>query len=183
MKNIISLILVGIILLNGCTWKQVIPINDTNFDDLNDKLKAETVTIGLVSGNNIIGRDIQLSSDSTSWSELNSGKYHTVQTSTIRDICAMNRSRSGKIGLVVGLIGGGVIGVIIASSEEYEWLDVVEKGFRIAIGQEGESKIMRYSSGIIIGGLAGGLLGYTIGTIVGSRDKYVITQNKLRVKK
>jgi hypothetical protein len=106
MKNIISLILVGIILLNGCTWKQVIPINDTNFDDLNDKLKAETVTIGLVSGNNIIGRDIQLSSDSTSWSELNSGKYHTVQTSTIRDICAMNRSRSGKIGLVVGLIGG-----------------------------------------------------------------------------
>jgi hypothetical protein len=62
-------------------------------------------------------------------------------------------------------------------------LDVVEKGFRIAIGQEGESKIMRYSSGIIIGGLAGGLLGYTIGTIVGSRDKYVITQNKLRVKK
>ncbi|MHA2032341.1 MAG: hypothetical protein ACW99Q_23450 [Candidatus Kariarchaeaceae archaeon] len=183
MKYIISLILVGNILFSSCTWKQVIPNDDNNFGDLNDKLKTETLTIGLVSGNIIFGKDIQLSSDSTSWSELHSGKYHTVQSSTIRDICVVNRSRSGKTGLVVGLIGGAVIGVIMASSEEYEWLDVVEKGFRTAIGQEGESKIMRYSSGIIIGGLAGGLLGYTIGIIVGGTDKYVITQDNPRVKK
>jgi hypothetical protein len=183
MKNIISLILVGNILLSSCTWKEVIPNDDNNFGDLNDKLQNGTVTIGLISGNTIIGKDIQLSYDSTSWSDLDSGKYHTVQTSTIRDICIMNRSRSGKTGLVVGLIGGATIGVIMASSEEYEWLDVVEKGFRTAIGQEGESKIMRYSSGIIIGGLAGSLLGYTIGIIVGGTDKYVITQDKPRVKK
>lgn len=179
MKNIISLILVGIILLNGCTWTQLIPPDETYLKDLNNKLKAETVIIELESGNIIVGNDIQLSSDSTSWAGVDSEKYYNVQTAKIKEIRVSNRSRSGTIGLLLGISGGAVIGFIESKSERYNWVDVVEKGFRTVLFLEGESKIGRYAAGMIIGGLAGGLLGLTIGTIVGSTEKYVFTEVKL----
>jgi hypothetical protein len=178
MKTIIPLILFGIILLNSCTWTNVMQHDETYLRDLNNKLKEETVTIEMESGNTIVGKDIHISSNSISWTELESEKYYNVQSPNIKEIRVMNRSRSGKTGLFVGMLVGGVIGANEVSSQGYDWLDGVEKGFLKIIRLEGESKTTRYVTGAVIGGLVGGLLGYTIGTIAGSTDKYVFIEDK-----
>jgi hypothetical protein len=181
MKTIIPLIFFSIIFLTSCTLTNVIPHDESYLKDFNNKLKEETVTIELESGNTIDAKDLQISSNSISWTELESEKHYDVESATIQEIRISNRSRSGTTGLFVGMLVGGIIGANEVSSEGYEWLDGVEQLFRFIFRSEGESKTTRYASGIIMGGVVGGLLGYTIGSIVGTTDKYVFDQDTHKV--
>ena len=182
MKNILSLILFGILLFNGCTGIYVIKHDESYLSDINKKLTEKTVTIELSNGNTMVGKGVLISSNSISWTELESNDHYNFQSANIQEIRVSNRSRSGKAGFWVGMIAGGAIGASIISSSDYEWLDVVEAGSRKAMCAEGGSKTTRYATGIAIGGLVGGLLGYTIGAIVGSTDKYIFDQDTQSVK-
>jgi hypothetical protein len=148
--------------------------NKDDLNEVNNNLKEETVKILLEDGTTKRAKNLKLSPASTSWTDLETERVNNIETEKIGEIRVLNRTRSGRTGLIIGALTGGIFAATEAGSEGYEWLDSVEEGFVKVLGGEGGSKTTRYVSGFILGAVAGGLLGYTVGAIIGSTDKYVI---------
>ena len=182
MKNLIILTLIALFLLSACTSTYVIKQDEAYLQNLNHHLEGQTASIRLDNGNTLAGKEIQIFSDSVSWTEPEFLQNYHVKSTKVQEIRVSNRSRSGATGFWIGMAAGAALGVKEVSSEGYGWLDTVEDGASKIMGIDESSNTARYITGIAIGGLAGGLVGVTIGAIIGSTDRYIFDQDTDSVK-
>jgi len=145
------------------------------YDDINTFSKDREGWIKLSTGGVIAGQDIQISSDSTLWREPDSNQRQSVATSQIREISIKNSGRGAWEGFGIGLLAGAVTGAVIgfASGDDPEQgLEILPLSlFQITAEQKA-------AIGAILGGGIGGLVGLPIGASTGSKDKFVLQENK-----
>ena len=148
------------------------------YDDINTFSKDREGWIKLSTGGVIAGQDIQISSDSTLWREPDSNQRQSVATSQIREISIKNSGRGAWEGFGIGLLAGAATGAVIgfasgddSGADGQELLSLPLSWFQV----NAEQKV---TIGAILGGGIGGLVGLTIGASTGSKDKFVLQENK-----
>jgi hypothetical protein len=171
MKTISSILLFSMIFY-CCSSTHMIMHEQSAYDELNDELRAEKGQITLMDNAVIIGENIVVGIDSTSWISNRISEdsiigiptqqaEHCISTSEIRSIVFKDNSQGAWEAFGFGSIGG-IFALIIAASGGY-----VGKG--PASGPE-------IIGAITITALAGGIIGTPIGGLIGHEEKSVFHQ-------
>ena len=159
MKTISYLLLFALICFS-CTSINMIKYDQLTYDDLNEELDSEFVTIIKTNQEVIKGYDIRVSQDSTTWRNSEQNKM-SVPTTEIKEIIFESTWDGAVDGFNYGFLAGAGAGI----------LGVLVKG-------DGDGKT--YSSPVLASALIGlgwglgfGLIGLPVGTAIGHTDKYI----------
>jgi hypothetical protein len=150
--------------VSGCAHTHRVNLSSepSAFDEINARLKDKDVEITSVDGRTFTGKSPQLAPDSTSWYDPETYHQSTVATSEIRRIVTLKRLRGALEGLKYGALIGAAAGL----------------GYGVASGADEDAHgygpdIDTPSWGVMLAA-DGALVGLVVGTIVGSKDEYVI---------
>jgi len=171
MKTSISTLLAfSMFSLAGCTHLRTFK----TYDDINTVSKDRKAQIILVNGRGYTGRDFHLADDSTHWRDLNTNKAQSIPTSQIREIAIKKSGRGALEGFGIGLLAGAATGAVIGFAS----------GDDPGADGQGFESLLQYAAAekagmgaILVGGI-GGLVGIPIGASTGSKDKFVLQENK-----
>ena len=162
MKRFLPLfILTGLFI--GCSHTR----SFSNYDEINSLTKGKVAKLKLSEGDNIEGRDIQITTDSTYWVEPRKGIKNAVPTSQVHKLVIVKRGRGAwegfrpffGAGLTLGLWG------LIDGNDPH-----CQPGSFICIRFSAHDKFLIGNLLGIGSGVIPGLIGY----MVGSEDVYVI---------
>lgn len=156
----IKYILAVVFLLFGCTHMR----SASNMDDMNLEMIDEITTISFQNGDLFEAIDVELTADSTTWFDTDSGKEHISSNKDIKAIILKDKTRGIVDGFALGIMFGMVTGALVGYSEGDDSPDTINRFSRE------EKALLR---GFIFAGI-GGMLGVPIGNHVGSRKKYMI---------
>ncbi len=160
MKKLCLIIYTLSLLFTGCTHI----CKYSTLGELNNKIKDKEAKITLINELDLIGKDINIYTDSTFWLDPNTENKQSIITSEVSSIITKSRWQGVLEGLGLGLLGGAAIGAIIGF-ESYEGPDLL-------VGSPaGAALFVGFFCGIL-----GGLLGIPIGAIVGSKDEFIINR-------
>ena len=166
MKKQIVISLVLVCYISSCTSIRMIHQEPkTSFLDQVSKIPTDRHgLIVLLNGREYNGYVISIAADSTSWTDSEKVKIHTVATSELREIIFTNRGKGATQGFLVGATTGFALGFLLVEmdSEEYD----LEQGFHYAVGG-------------FLGAVSALLIGLPIGASVGSKDRFVFTEPTL----
>jgi hypothetical protein len=95
---------ISIILFISCSSTHFVKDEDSSYNELNEKLKGEKVTLELINGDELDGYNVEVKSDSTTVGE------HKISTKTIKEISIINHGA----GVLKGM-GYGVLSTVIFS--------------------------------------------------------------------
>jgi len=115
MKKIISLILLLSISLNGCIHHIPYYQNESREDfhrRVNNLCNGKLIVIELTDGKKYYGKEIKVSTDSTSFIEITSNTTQILRTKEILSISFDESGRGMFEGFLYGALIGGVIGII-----------------------------------------------------------------------
>ena len=157
MKMLCFIIVTLSVLTTSCTHIR----QYSTFDEINTRTKGKNAKITLINEQDLIGRGIYITPDSTFWIDPNTSYKKSIITQAVSSIVINNRGRGTLEGLGLGLLGGIATGVSIGLLSGYEPGDIFTAEMKALL------------LGIGLGGI-GGLLGLPIGTAVGSKDKFII---------
>ncbi len=115
MKKIISLILLISISLNGCIHHIPHYQNESREDfhrRVNNLCNSKLIVIELIDGKKYYGKEIKVSTDSTSFIKITSNTTQILRTKEILSISFNESARGMFEGFLYGALIGGVIGTI-----------------------------------------------------------------------
>ncbi len=144
MKKLCLIIYTLSLLIPGCTHIH----KYSTFDELNSKTKGKEAKITLINEQELIGKDIYISSDSTFWIDPDRENKKSIITPEVSSIFIKDRTRGAIAGLGLGLLGGAAVGCLYRG-----WFWPIVNAITTGIG---------------------GLLGFSYGLIVGVNDKFII---------
>ena len=165
-----AIIIAATIITSGCTHLRTFK----TYDDINTVAKDRKGQIILINGRGHAGRDFHLANDSTHWRDLDTNKAQSISTSQIQEISIKKSGRGAWEGFGLGLLAGAVSGVVIGfvSGDDP---GANEPGLQNLFANTAGEKALGY--GVVFGGL-GGLVGLPVGAATGSKDKFVLQENK-----
>lgn len=150
--------------VSGCAHTHRINLSSgpSTFDEVNARLENKAVTIISADGRTFTGKSPQFAPDFTSWFDPETYRQATIATSEIRKIVTLKRSRGALEGLKYGALIGAAAGLSygVASGADKD-----PQGYGPDIDTPGWGVMLAAD---------GALVGLVVGTIVGSRDEYVI---------
>lgn len=170
MKKLCLIIYTLSLLITGCTHT----CKYSTLGELNSKIKDKEAIIVLKDEQELIGKDIKISPDSTFWIDQDTENNKSMITSDISSIITKNRGQGAIEGLGLGILCGGVIGAAIgygSGDDPYQW----DQPIRFTA--EDKALIL----GVGLGGIAG-LLGMLSGAAAGSNDKFIINKQYEKIK-
>jgi len=117
MKILLSLFMLAVCLI-GCTSSYTIhettASDHRTYSQLNEELRGRSATIVLKAGENIPVENVEVTMDSTSWSDSKLKENHIIPNSMILKIIIKDRGRGAIDGLHVGVFGGlAIIGAVL----------------------------------------------------------------------
>jgi hypothetical protein len=157
MKIISFFMITFIFIFTCCTSTQpLIKLDIEPSPVINEKLEGRKVSITLLNGEELVGKDIKLERDSLSYKDLQSQWTKVIATQEIKKIYYKNHSIGALEGLGLGILAipvGMFLGAIIVYSGS------------------GGKDFSGYAGALIGGGITP-LLGFTLGAAIGHTYKY-----------
>jgi hypothetical protein len=146
-----------------------------SFEGINKAAAGKHARMTLTNGRVLSGKDLQVAIDSTFWLDSATGRKQFIATLEIGKVVVKKRGRGALEGLGMGALAGAVIGFALGDDPPCE----PDPNDLFGIGQ-GLCETFRLSAGekALIGAGGGGLWGLAIGALVGSKDKFVLHENK-----
>jgi len=149
-----------IILFSSCSSTILIKKNDASLRELNNELKGKSVTIELISGEQINSSNVKIHTDST---KINRKK---ICTKNIHKITNTSKTEGLLYGMTLGCLSGALFGTLagtlVGETEESGFFGGTHK-------VSAEANIGRWGIGMaLVGVLSGGL----IGGISGDKEVY-----------
>lgn len=140
-----------------------------SFDDINKAAAGKPASMTLTNGRVLSGKGLEVAIDSTFWLDSVTGRKQSIATSEVGKVVIKKRGRGALEGLGIGILTGAVTGAVIgfASGDD--------DPKTVFLPLTAEEKAL--GGGIVLGA-AGGLLGLPIGAAVGSKDKFILHENK-----
>ena len=168
MKSISSILIISMLIFIGCsaTSTYFIKHDQSDYNELNEKLKGEKGKMVLMNGDIIVGEDINIGIDSTSWIE-RGPLTKSVATLEINYFTFINRGNGASAGAGYGFWAGAAAGLVLGITQRDQ------PGFKGA----GEIGAVVLIFTVPLGGVAGAIIGLPIGFIVGGTDKYMLTDS------
>ncbi len=161
MKTQYWMIIVLAVFTSRCTHIR----NFSTLNDVNKVAQGKKASITLTSGQVFAAKDIQASRDSTFWLDFETNQKQSIAAAEISHVVIKKSGRGAWEGFGIGFLVGSVTGALIGfASGDDEFLEVTA-----------EEKALGY--GLLFGG-GGGLLGSFVGAKVGSKDKFILHENK-----
>ena len=178
MKSISWILLISMIFY-CCTATHMIKHDQSAYDELNRKVEGEKAKITLMNDDVIVGENIFMEVDSTSWVEVEKRKTYSlfrkrhefdekwsVPTLDIKKIDVGGNSGQGALGgLYYGFLIGASLGAIF--------------GLILIAGTDSDQSIgggaVLFTSAL--GGIAGAIVGLPLGLLAGGTDEYVLTDS------
>jgi hypothetical protein len=157
MKRNVTLLLLALVAWGCSSSNLVTPTGgekSLSYADLNMNLAGENVSVFFIDGRQAKGAGLRLDVDSASWIDTETGNIVKVPTSTIDKVETKNRTAGGLLGLGAGIAAGGGIGLIVGEG-------AAQRPGDVGIGLE---VVAFTAGGAVLGGLAGTLVGASIGT-------------------
>ncbi len=151
--NRLTLIVIMSLLVVGCSHTH----RFNTYEVINSRAKGKVATLKLANGANIWGRDVQVTPDSTYWTENRRRLKHAVLTSQVHQIVIVSRPRGAFEGFLMLLVAGQAVGVKAFLSDDDKSISVARN-----------ISLMYIYPGIIIG--------IPLGVLIGSRDVYVLRE-------
>ena len=97
---------ISIILFISCSSTHFVKNEDSSYNEMNEKLLGEKVTLDLIYGEEIVGYNVEVKSESTSVGE---GK---ISTTTIKEITIKSHGKGALKGAGYGFLGGASFGFL-----------------------------------------------------------------------
>jgi hypothetical protein len=153
------------IISSGCSSSYSVskinhPNSDYNYNELNNKLRGRYATVELKDGRKIFTNLITITNDSVSLFDFELRILSRYNISSIKNIIVNNRINGFFEGLGLGVIGGAVVGSIIAAGSSHSGTD---------------GPIGLYS--FLISTAVGSGIGAITGTIIGDISVYEFPYN------
>jgi hypothetical protein len=150
-----------------------------SFDEINKVAAGKPARVTLTDGRVLSGKGLQMATDSTSWLDSTTGRKQSIVTTEIDKVVIKKRGRGALEGLGMGVLAGAVIGFALGDDPPCEPYpndlfgigQSLCEGFRLSAGEKA-----------LAGAGGGGLWGMIIGAAVGSKDKFVLHENKIEDK-
>jgi hypothetical protein len=160
MKSLLCILIAMGILFSGCSHTyQINPkSSDNSLAKMNKKLRDEKANLYLKDGQEIVGKNIQVRSDSTSWMEPEQEEHKSIATSQVEQIILVNRVGGAIVGLAGGLLVGGII-----------------FGASFILALSGAAPVFEYGMPI---GVAIAIISPIRGATGGSKEKYIFPATK-----
>ena len=128
-----------------------------SYAKLNRLARGKVATVLLADGRELKVGTLQVTPDSTSWLDPETGRFESVATAEIQEMRFVRHGKGALEGLGMGLLVGAVVGGALGASARCEGWCFVSQGELALIG------------GAVLGGI-GALVGAPIGAAVGSKE-------------
>jgi hypothetical protein len=128
--------------------------NHKYYSFINTTSKRYSSTVFLINGDSYDVWSINVSADSTTWIDSNTGIKSTIKTQDINKIYFKNHLIGGIGGIGIGILSGLAIGAVYGG----------------IVGSSGESAVYGAIGGVVLGAAVGLL----VGLVVGDRKEYII---------
>ncbi len=150
--------------LLGCSHTHIIDVASapSELDEINHAMNNSKVKITLTDERVFTGMNPRIGEDSTSWFDSALGEKRAFPHSAIEKIVIKKRFRGAWEGIKYGALFGGATGLII--------------GFAIDADEDagGYGPDLSVAGVTFFGALGSALVGLPVGTIIGSKDEYII---------
>ena len=164
MKVSVVVVAVAVVLISGCAH---VPVPRT-LEAASSSVEGRSGEIRLFDGLTVLGRGIQVSPASVSWTNAETGSMESVPTTEVVEIRVPRRGRGLLGGLGRGCLMGGSIGAVVGAVAGSGGGCVNE----LATSDK-ECALLVGLAGGILGGTAGGLVGAVRG-LLADKDVYQI---------
>ncbi len=159
------LFVLALSLLVSCTHTHVLDPSAERWSQVNVKSQTRRAAIALSDDREVVARSIQVTPDSTSWIDPESGALRSVATSKVIDVRFTYQGRGALQGAGYGFSIGGIVGAVggYASGDDEPSI----------VSFQAEEKALILGG---LGGIIGGLIGYGIGYNIKSKTVYHLEQ-------
>jgi hypothetical protein len=157
----------ALISFTGCAHRQVIPLDRQaeTITRISNTKESHRLTLTNREQNQIIGRDIALFGDTVIVYNHTSDRAGQMLTCDLQSI----KRKSRSIGIHDGIIFGGLSLTCLSLAA---WLSTP-----FAEGPDGEYKLKMLFPTMVISGLAGCIMGGTVGLIIGGQETYIFSED------
>jgi hypothetical protein len=134
-------------------------------------MQSSQVNIELSDRRSFLGREIQVTSDSTRFLDVRTDIRVTIPTFHLKEVTLQDHVGGHSRGVLIGAVVGGIVGIGIVAGFGLvgsQWVDL----WNYAFG----------GGAAVLGALVGGLSGGAIGSAVGYTRNFVIAGDSLRAK-
>lgn len=171
MKRELVVSIVATAILFGCTSTRL--INESSrtayFEEINKTGHGRKGQIVKLDRQRFDGNNIHVELDSTSWTDTYTGLTKTVPTKDIREIVFIKIWRGAGQGFLIGAASG--FGFVI--------------GYLTIVGGDPCEGCNVYEFGVLVGGIwgaAGGVLGFLVGAVAESKDRYILSTSNVHLR-